>query len=338
MNPALVTSGGLIVDCVVAADGAVSLDRMGGNGAYSAVGARIWIKPVGIIGCVPRNYPRDWLATLHAHDVLTEAVVTHDEDVHLPEWFLYRPDGSRTDQLFATADSFRAAGYGTRLDRAQMAQWEDRLRATAPSGLSHGEFRRMHPATPAQVPDGYFQARGLHLAPDQTHVQLALARAFRARGGMVTLDPRPRALNAETLDELLNAVDAFLPSEKELAALVPDRAPAEALATLAARTKTILAVKIGAAGALIWDRARSRAIAIPAFATEVHDPTGAGDSWCGGFLAGLVETGDPVRAACYGAVSASFVVEGFGALHGLSATRNAAEQRLKTILTRVQSV
>jgi ribokinase len=334
MTPSLVTAGGLIVDCVVAADGAVSLDRMGGNGVYAAVGARIWANPIGIIGCVPRNYPRDWLATLRAHNVLTDAVVTHDEDVQLPEWFLYRPDGSRMDQLFATADAFRDAGYGDRLDPVQMAQWEAQLRATRPTGRSHGEFRRAHPAAAAQIPDAHFQARGIHLAPDQPQVQLALARAYRARRRLVTLDPRPQALDADTLDALLNEVDAFLPSEKELAALVPGRAPAAALAALAARTKAVLAVKIGAAGALVWDRARSRAIAVPAFATEARDPTGAGDSWCGGFLAGLVETGDPVRAACYGAVSASFVVEGFGALHALSATREAAEQRLKAIQSR----
>jgi sugar/nucleoside kinase (ribokinase family) len=334
----LVTAGGLIVDCVVAGDGAVSLNQMGGNGAYSAVGARIWASPVGIIGCVPRNYPRDWLTTLRAHDVLTDAVVTQDEDVHLPEWFLYRPDGSRADGLFATAESFRTAGYGARLEPGEIARWEAQLRATPPSGRSHGDFRRAHPATPAQVPESYFRARGIHIAPDQPEVQLALARAFRARGRLVTLDPRPLALPDEMLDALLNAVDAFLPSEKELAALVPNCAPADALAALAKRTKAILAVKIGAAGSLIWDRARRRAIAIPAFATVARDPTGAGDSWCGGFLAGLVETGDPVHAACRGAVSSSFVVEGFGVLHGLSARRELAEDRLKSVLARVQSV
>jgi len=46
---------------------------------------------------------------------------------------------------------------------------------------------------------------------------------------------------------------------------------------------------------------------------------------------GLSETRDPVRAALYGAVSASFVIEGFGALHGLGVTRAQAEERLNTL-------
>ena len=40
---------------------------------------------------------------------------------------------------------------------------------------------------------------------------------------------------------------------------------------------------------------------IPVFPTNVKDPTGAGDAFCGGFQVGLFETGDPVQAALYGA-------------------------------------
>jgi sugar/nucleoside kinase (ribokinase family) len=52
---------------------------------------------------------------------------------------------------------------------------------------------------------------------------------------------------------------------------------------------------------------------VPAVSPRCVDPTGAGDAFCGGFLTGLIETGDPVEAALRGAVSASFAVEGCGA-------------------------
>ncbi|MEO1103868.1 MAG: PfkB family carbohydrate kinase, partial [Pseudomonadota bacterium] len=107
--------------------------------------------------------------------------------------------------------------------------------------------------------------------------------------------------------------DAFLPSEVELAALVPGAALGDALATIATRTKGAVAVKLGPEGVLVWDRAAHSAVAVPALPVATLDPTGAGDSFCGGFLAGLVETGDPVEAARFGAVAASAVVRHFGA-------------------------
>jgi ribokinase len=56
--------------------------------------------------------------------------------------------------------------------------------------------------------------------------------------------------------------------------------------------------------------------------------TGAGDSFCGGFMVGLATTGDPIRAALYGTVSASFAIEGYGALYALGADSTEARRRL----------
>ena len=47
MTPELVTAGGLTVDHVISADGTVALARVGGNGAYSSVGALCWREPIG---------------------------------------------------------------------------------------------------------------------------------------------------------------------------------------------------------------------------------------------------------------------------------------------------
>jgi ribokinase len=55
-------------------------------------------------------------------------------------------------------------------------------------------------------------------------------------------------------------------------------------------------------------------INVPSTVENLVDPTGAGDAFCGGFLAGLVTTGDPIEAAIRGSVSASFVCETRGAV------------------------
>jgi hypothetical protein len=51
---------------------------------------------------------------------------------------------------------------------------------------------------------------------------------------------------------------------------------------------------------------------IPSRHPQVVDTTGAGNCFLGGFAVGLLETGDPVKAAHYGAVAASFVVQQLG--------------------------
>ncbi len=45
---------------------------------------------------------------------------------------------------------------------------------------------------------------------------------------------------------------------------------------------------------------------------EIIDQTGAGNTYCGAFLVGWLETGDLLTAACYGAVAASFSLEAIG--------------------------
>jgi sugar/nucleoside kinase (ribokinase family) len=92
----------------------------------------------------------------------------------------------------------------------------------------------------------------------------------------------------------------------------------------------VLVIKRGPQGvdvALAGDVVR-----VPAPAVDVLDVTGAGDAFCGGFLAGLLATGDPVAAAAHGVVSASFVVETRGAVAALA---SLDDQRAAARLDRV---
>ncbi len=190
--------------------------------------------------------------------------------------------------------------------------------------------------SPAQVPADYLGARGVHLAPSRIDVLQAMAGLFAPTGMVLTLDPgwQLADIPLDTLAPLLGQVDAFLPSAVELAALVPGAAIDEALRTLAGRCRGAVAVKRGREGSLLWDRAGDRSIAVPAMIVDAVDPTGAGDSWSGGFLAGLVETGDPVRAACFGAVAAARIVARFGADGALPVDQPACRRDLEALLRR----
>ena len=96
-----------------------------------------------------------------------------------------------------------------------------------------------------------------------------------------------------------------------------------------------IGVKMGARGMRLLLQGGKNWTQIPAFSTQVVDPTGAGDAFCGGFLVGLSLSGSPVQAALYGAVSASFIIEDFGVLHALKIDSDQAHSRLRQLQVQV---
>ncbi|MGH2618038.1 MAG: carbohydrate kinase family protein, partial [Thermomicrobiales bacterium] len=81
---------------------------------------------------------------------------------------------------------------------------------------------------------------------------------------------------------------------------------------------------------LLWE--------IPAVPVQAIDTIGAGDAYCGGFLAGLVETGDPIEAGLRGTVSASFAIQDYGAQAGMNPDPAEVRQRLHALRERVRRI
>jgi ribokinase len=339
VTPTLVTAGGLTVDHVISADGTVALDKVGGNGAYSAVGARCWVDAVGLISVAVSTYPRATLTRLRQNGIALDGVVMTEAALRSGNWFIYDERGDRSERLTSRPEELAEAGFPTdRLSPGQVAAWQDHLRRRGDADeISYSQFRDIHPMVAAQVPESYLWARGAHCAPARPVVLNELLPLFSGRGMVVTLDAGWQ-LAELTLDELspfLAEVDAFLPSEIELAAILPQTGVETALALLAARCRGTVAVKLGPRGCLVWDKARGAAVPVPVVPTDAIDPTGAGDSFCGGFLAGLVATGDPVLAAAHGAVSASLIVSRHGADGALPVDHAVCRAKLDTLVGRL---
>ncbi|MHC4078446.1 MAG: PfkB family carbohydrate kinase, partial [Planctomycetota bacterium] len=78
--------------------------------------------------------------------------------------------------------------------------------------------------------------------------------------------------------------------------------------------------------------------ALPAYPTDnVLDPTGAGDSFAGGFMGFLAECDslslwNMKRAMAYGTVTASLTVEGFGVQQIVQSQRNHVERRYQELI------
>ena len=102
----------------------------------------------------------------------------------------------------------------------------------------------------------------------------------------------------------------------------------------------LVIVKKGENGALMFYK--NNVFFAPALPLEeVFDPTGAGDSFAGGFMGYLAQTDDISfdnlkRAVIYGSVMASFCVEKFGPNRLKEITPNDIEQRLEDFIDLVQ--
>ena len=136
------------------------------------------------------------------------------------------------------------------------------------------------------------------------------------------------------MQEAVAAVDFFLPSEIEARHLYGANAPEEAARAFTQLGPRAVVIKLGAGGSLVYDAVNHRVAHVPAYPAKACDPTGAGDSFCGGFLAGFLLTGDCVTAAQYGTVSASYTVEAVGALTTPQPLRADADARLQVVADR----
>ena len=96
----------------------------------------------------------------------------------------------------------------------------------------------------------------------------------------------------------------------------------------------LVVIKNGANGVLVQEGVKGRRTHLPAYHQaddpRVVDVTGAGDAFCGGFMVGLAQTGDATSAARMGLASASYVIEGYGALYALGHSAGKAT-RLATL-------
>jgi sugar/nucleoside kinase (ribokinase family) len=138
---------------------------------------------------------------------------------------------------------------------------------------------------------------------------------------------RPDLLN------LLSHVDLVTLNDAEARQLSEKFNLVQAAQWIMARGPRVVIIKKGEHGAFYFDH--NSIFFAPAFPLEsVFDPTGAGDSFAGGFIGYLAATGDLSeanmrRAVIYGSVMGSFAVEKFSIERLLTVTRAEIDQRMR---------
>ena len=143
----------------------------------------------------------------------------------------------------------------------------------------------------------------------------------------------------EALRQMLQHVDVLVINEEEARQLSGRHHLIHVAHELLKLGPQTAIIKQGEYGA--WLFAGENVFSAPAFLLEARDPTGAGDSFAGGFLgyvaaAGSTEPEVLRKAVIYGSTVASFCVEGIGVERLLTLTREEIEQRVQEFRSLVE--
>jgi sugar/nucleoside kinase (ribokinase family) len=169
-----------------------------------------------------------------------------------------------------------------------------------------------------KLPDKYKQSKYVFLANIAPDLQHSVLKQVSARPKLAALDTMNYWIERNNADlrETLRHVDILMINDSETRELSSEHNLLRAAKHIFKMGPTTLVVKRGEYGAMMVDK--KGVFCVPAFPLEEpHDPTGAGDSFAGGFmgyLAGAKSTTDAAlrRAMVYGSVMGSFTVEKFG--------------------------
>jgi ribokinase len=321
----LIVYGCLTLDNVVTAEGVRLPQVFAGNALYAALGARVWNDSVGVVSRAGVNYPSACFDLLDhlgvAHEGVRRSPASHGRNMA----FVYSPDGSRSRRIPAE------------IMAAIPAEERDRFLDTTLQPDAREKWLAFSPNADDTPEDWWSATKGVHcaaipMARQATIVAAARSRAARDVWAQIDSPWQDKAAHGRESDTgLLADLDALLPSEADLADYCAGVPPAQVVRTLLAVGAKRIILKRGGEGCDIYG-SDGATIHVPVVSVRAVDPTGAGDAFCGGFLAGVCATGDVLMAARQGAVSASFAIERNG-LDGLArADRREAAARLSSLV------
>lgn len=327
-------AGRLNRDYILPLQGRPLLDAPGGSLLYTAVGMRVWETGIGMLARVGEDYPHEWLRVFEKHGLDTRGIKTLTELLDL-----------RNFEAWLDPQSVQRNNPMAHFGRLGLS-FPKSLLGYKPPSETDDDRKTARPVAPrpAEIPQAYLKACGFHCCPLDYLSTSRLLSSFREAGvTFLTLDPSTGYMTSTALEEvraLIHGLTAFLPSEEELRALFWGRTDdlwkmAEELGSYGCE---LIVIKRGSRGQFLYDSAAKKRWEIPAYPARLADPSGAGSSFSGGFLAGYQKTYEPLRAVLHGSVSASLTVEGNGAFHALEALPGLAQARIESLAGMVRQV
>jgi len=270
---------------------------IGGAGTYVALAASYFEKNTGLISVVGEDFPEDYLGMLREHNISTEGIQIKKGEKTFFWSGKYYDNMNQRDTLVTELNS--------------LANFDP------------------------IVPETYQNSEYLMLGNLTPKIQQLVIERMKSRPKLIMMDTMNFWLN-NSMDELkktISMVDVLCINEEEAQQLSQKHSLVKAAQKIQNLGLKYLIIKKGAHGALLFGE--DKIFSAPALPLEfVFDPTGAGDSFAGGFIGYLSKTGDisfenMKNAVIVGSVMASFNIEKFGTERLQNIKRREISERIK---------
>jgi sugar/nucleoside kinase (ribokinase family) len=277
---------------------------LGGAATYIALAASQLGGEVNLVSVVGGDFPQEYFDLLHQYKVNTDGLQVKPEGKCFFWSGKYHSDMNSRDTLIT--------------DLNVLADFDPIL----PESYTSPEFLVLGNLTPA--------------------VQMKVLNQIKKRPRLIVMDTMNFWMDTawDDLLEVIKRVDVLTVNDGEARQLTGEYSLVKAAQKILTMGPKFLVIKKGEHGALLFNK--ESVFFAPALPLEeVFDPTGAGDTFAGGFIGHLARTKDISfenlkNAIIYGSAMASFTVEKFGTegLQGLS--HEAIDERVKLFVDLVQ--
>ncbi len=277
-SPAIVGIGSVFIDDIVLPTGQTYMAQLGGGVVHALMGAAVWDERAGILATIGQGLPEESANRLQQH-LDTRGLVTL-EIPQIRAWQLFEENGTRRELY--------------------------RVKETTPF---------IRGAQPEHLPHIYAGSKGFYLLQGTEEM-----RAWRqAVHGLVLWEPLQQIMTAENATQIRAVlgdcqIDVVSPNLVEAQAVYGELPPAELVNAMLADGAHYVALRMGEAGSIVADQKGNHYHINPAPTNSIVDQTGAGNSYCGGLLAGLVQGKTLHEAGKMAAIAASFCLEQIGAI------------------------
>lgn len=270
---------------------------IGGSATYVAYAASNFIKPIQQISIVGNDFPQEEMDALTARGVQMEGVEIVPDKKSFFWSGKYHIDMNTRDTLITDLNVLE-------------------------------DFNPV-------VPDSYQGADFLMLGNLMPKLQLSVINQMKVRPKLIVMDTMNFWMDIamDDLKEVLKKVDVLLVNDGEARQLSDEFSLVKAARKILSMGPKFLIIKKGEHGALLFHK--NHVFFAPALPLEeVFDPTGAGDTFAGGFIGHLAKTKDisfdnMKTAIIVGSAMASFCVEKFGPERLKEITKKDIDERIQ---------
>lgn len=277
---------------------------LGGAATYISLAASYFTKKINLVSVVGGDFPSSHIEMLNKHHVNSEGL-----------------------QILKDQKTFFWAG-----------RYHNDMNTRDTLATELNVLETFDPKVPASYQDCEFLMLG-NLMPK---VQQQVIAQLKKRPKLIVLDTMNFWMDIAMpeLLETLKQVDVLTINDSEARQLSGEYSLVKAAAKIISMGPKYLIIKKGEHGALLFNK--EQVFFAPALPLEeVFDPTGAGDSFAGGFIGYLAETQDisfdnMKRAIIFGSATASFCVEKFGTENLVGLTQAQVDSRVQEFVDLVQ--